>query len=198
MISVDRAFQLSPTEPGPERTRNALALNRSGDGGRAYDVPAAAYAMPGVQRTPPAWRVAVQEDLERHFLQIGTYEVDTKVSPDGSQSAGTSGTFTDMGADANYQFIVNPENPMSDGWSAHATVVHEALTIGAGNRATGFSTLDSFSAGAAWNIAGTVTPSIQYFRTAGSVGSLPVFLVQRPAEQRGSGRSGCICSVGSV
>ncbi len=163
MISVDSVFQSSPIGPG--------ARTRSNDGGRAYDVLPAADAMPRIEGTPPPWRVAVQEDLQRHFVQIGTYEVDAKVTPDDSQSAGTSGTFTDMGADANYQFIINPESPVSDRLSAQATVVHEALTIGAGNRATGFNTLDAFRAGAAWSIAGTVTPSIQYFRTAGSVGA---------------------------
>jgi hypothetical protein len=159
---------------------NARQTGLSGDRGAEYDVlhatgPGPALGTPGVPGSVPYWRVAVQKDLERHFLQIGTYGINATALPLGTQAVGTTDTFTDIGADANYQFIVDPGSAVSDSLAAQATLVHEARSLDAGNRllgANGFNTFDAFRADASWRIGETVTPSIQYFRTSGSIGAV--------------------------
>ena len=120
----------------------------------------------------------MQKDLEQHFLQIGTYGMNASASPGGGQSAGTTDTVTDLGAEANYQFIVNSAGAVSDILSGHSILIHEARSLDAGNRVlgpNGFNTLDTFRTDVSWSIAETVTSSIQYFRTAGSVDAIQYF-----------------------
>src|ERR1019366_1471046 len=126
---------------------------------------------PWIQETFPYWRVAVQKDLERHFLQIGTYRTNADVSPGDSRPSGNTGAFTGTGADAHYQFTVNPDGAVSDILSAHATLIHQERSPDPGYREMGGSgndSFDTFLADASWSIGQTVTPSIQYFQPAGS------------------------------
>jgi hypothetical protein len=119
------------------------------------------------QESIPYWRVAVQKDLERHFLQIGTY----RMNAGDSQRSGNTGMFSGTGAGADYQFIVDPGGAVSDVLSAHATVIHQERSPDAGYRVMSGSGSDSFNtflADASWSIGQTVTPSIQYFQTVGS------------------------------
>jgi hypothetical protein len=134
-----------------------------------------AAAVPGVLGSIPYWRVAVAKELKRYFLQIGTYGMNAAITPGGNQSAGTMDTLTDLGFAASYQFILNPGSAVIDKLSAGATMVHEYRSLGDPNRvlgAAGFNTLDTFRAEASWSLADIVTPSVQYFRTSGSVGAI--------------------------
>jgi hypothetical protein len=135
-----------------------------------------ATGAPPPQGVSPHWRVAVQKDLERHFLQIANYETDTGMAAAGGHPSAGTDVFSDKGADASYQFIVDPGSADSDRLSVHATLIHETRSLGAGNRTLGsnaFDTLDTFRANASWSIGDTITPSIQYFRTAGSIEAVP-------------------------
>jgi hypothetical protein len=126
---------------------------------------------PGIDGFTPYWRVAIQKDLQRHFFQIGTYGLNANIFPGGNQTAGTADTYTDMAADASYQFIINPKNVTSDMLSAHAVLVHENQSLGASSRllgTNGSNTLDTFRADASYSFGATVTPTLQYFRTSGS------------------------------
>ena len=126
---------------------------------------------PGIDGFVPYWRVAVQKDLERHFFQIGTYGLNANIFPGGNQSAGTADTYTDIAADANYQFMINPKSVVGDVLSAHATIIHETQSLGASSRllgTNGTNTLDTFRADASYSFAATITPSIQYFHTGGT------------------------------
>ena len=126
---------------------------------------------PGIDGFVPYWRIALQKDLERHFFQIGTYGLNANIFPNGDKSAGTTDGFTDIAADASYQFIVNPKSVVSDMLSAHMTFIHETQSLGASSRlagSNGFNTLDTFRIDASYSFGATVTPSIQYFRISGS------------------------------
>ena len=168
--SGSRAAALGADTPWNDTRRTELAGYRGSENAVLSitgHVPATATRW--IHGSIPYWHVAVQKDLERHFLQIGTYGLSASAASGG---AGTTDTFTDVAADASYQFIVNPGVVVSDILSAHATVIHEVRSLGASNRilgANGFDTLDTFRANASWSIADAVTTSMQYFRTAGSV-----------------------------
>lgn len=136
----------------------------------ATDVVPVAQA-PRIDGFAPYWRVAVQRDLERHFFQVGTYGLNANIFPNGDKSAGTTDSFTDVAADASYQFIVNPRSVVSDMLSAHMTLIHEYQSLGASSRlagSNGANTLDTFRIDMSYSFAATVTPSIQLFRVSGS------------------------------
>jgi hypothetical protein len=133
---------------------------------------AAPTGTPWIQDSIPYWRVAVQKDLQQHFLQIGTYGMNASLFPRGGQSAGTTDALTDLGAGANYQFIVDPGSAFSNILAAHSTLIHETRSFDASNRANGIYALDTFRADLSWAIGDTVTPEIQYFRTTGSTDAM--------------------------
>ena len=119
------------------------------------------------QGAVPYWRVAVQKNLQQHFLQISTYGLNASQLATGSYSDGRTERFTDHGADANYQLILAPGG--SSIISAHSVVLHETRPLDAGTRANGILGFDTVRADVSWGIADTVIPSIQYFRSAGSI-----------------------------
>ncbi len=125
----------------------------------------------GVDGFIPYWRLAIQRDFGQHYLQVGTYGLNANIFPGGDHSAGTADSFTDIAADANYQFILDPKSVVSDMLSAHMTVIHESQSLGASSRllgTNGFNTLNTFRADVSYSFAATVTPSLQIFRTSGS------------------------------
>ena len=116
------------------------------------------------QGTVPYWRVAVQKNLQQHFLQIGTYGMTAGQSPAGGQSADRFAA-----ADANYQFIFGPGSGVTNILSARSIVLHEIRSLDASARTNNLFMFDTFRAGMSWGIADTITPSIQYFRSGGSI-----------------------------
>jgi hypothetical protein len=55
----------------------------------------------------PYWRVAVEKNIGNHSLEIGTFGLAAAVLPMGLSQAGTD-SFTDVGIDAQYQFLGDP------------------------------------------------------------------------------------------
>jgi hypothetical protein len=130
--------------------------------GRTIDLdPAGAQPDTGPSWITSHWHVALQKELERHFLQIGTYEAQPSPSAD----------MTDVAAGASYRFIINSNSNASDSLSAHATIIHGIRSSAADAMFSGLRVLDAFRADASYSFADTITPSIQYFRTAGAGGA---------------------------
>jgi hypothetical protein len=124
----------------------------------------------------PYWRIAVQKDLERHFLQIGTYRRSVRLASGGNPSAGITDSLNDTAAGASYRFTIDPNGLVSDVLSAHASLSHEGRPLGANSTAlgtNGFNARDTFRAGASYSFSETVTPSIQYFRSSGPADPFP-------------------------
>jgi hypothetical protein len=148
--------------------------------GLGYDVLNATGIVPvaGTDKTIgviPYWRFAVQQEIGRHYLQVGTYGLNASVAPGGIEIPGHVDQFTDFALDANYQFRVNPRDVTSDMISAHATLIHEDAWLGASQISGGalpFHGLDTFRADISYSIGATVTPTIQYFQTKGTSDAL--------------------------
>jgi hypothetical protein len=119
----------------------------------------------------PYWRLALQREFGRSYLQVGTYGLSASVLPGGVDIPGRVDRFTDTALDANYQFTANPKIVTSDMISAHATFIHEDASlraseiIGGARLSHGLNTL---RADVSYSLGATVTPSIQYFRTSGT------------------------------
>ena len=144
--------------------------------GLGYDVLNATGVTPvaGADKTRgliPYWRVALQQDWGRHYVELGSYGLTASVLPGGIDIPGHSDRFTDTALDATYQFVLDPKKLISDMLSAHATLIHENASLGASKIATGVikaHTLDTFRIDASYSIAATVTPTLQYFWTGGT------------------------------
>jgi hypothetical protein len=143
-----------------------------------------AYALRRVDQVPiddgnrttsfiPYARLAVIKDLGQHHAQIGAYGLTANVVPGGGQTLGFRTHVTDVGFDANYQFIFDTAKTASDMISAHATFIHEDSSMGLDAQtvtgALGRHSLDTFRADVSYSIGATVTPSMQYFQTTGTM-----------------------------
>jgi hypothetical protein len=117
----------------------------------------------------PYWRVALQQDFGRNYVELGAYGLSASVLPGGVDIAGQSERFVDRALDATYQFTFDPRNVVSDMVSAHSTFIHEDASlnpspIDVGRKSHG---LDTFRADVSYSIAATITPTVQYFWTGG-------------------------------
>lgn len=123
----------------------------------------------------PYARVALMKDWgdKRHHAEIGAYALSASVVPGGDQTLGFGVRKTDIALDATYQFITDPSKVTSDRLSAHATYIRETARMA--NEALALTGalqnhwLDTMRFDVSYSIAATVTPSIQYFRTTGTV-----------------------------
>ena len=122
----------------------------------------------------PYARVALIKDWNKtgHHLELGAYGISGNVVPGGGQTLGFTVRKTDLALDATYQFISNPSLVTSDRLSAHATLIHETAKLASDGLAlTGALPdhwLDTMRVDVSYSFAATVTPSVQYFRTAGT------------------------------
>jgi hypothetical protein len=144
--------------------------------GVGYDVLNATGIVPvaGTDKTRgliPYWRAALQQNFGRSYVELGTYGLSASVLPGGVDIAGQADRFTDTALDASYQFVFNPKSVVGDMVSAHATLIHEAASLGASALIEGAERshgLDTFRADVSYSIAATITPTIQYFQTTGT------------------------------
>ena len=144
--------------------------------GLGYDVLNATGIVPvaGTDKTrglTPYWRLALQQDFGRSYVELGTYGLYDSVEPGGIDVPGAADSFTDTALDSNYQFTFNPKSVTSDIVSAHATFIHEAASLKASEALVGAQQshqLETFRADLSYSIGATVTPTIQYFQTNGT------------------------------
>jgi hypothetical protein len=121
--------------------------------------------------TAPYWRVALQHDHGRSNWEIGTYGIIASILPGGLSPSGHTDHFTDIAADANWQFTFFPRLVASDVISTHATIIHEDQDLAASAALSGAGPhghLTTMRADISYSIAATVTPSAQIFRTTGT------------------------------
>ncbi len=79
----------------------------------------------------PYWRVAVEPNFGNHSLEFGTFGLKSSVVPMGMSSAGND-SFTDIGVDAQYQYLGDPHAvTFRAAWihENHATGASQALGL---------------------------------------------------------------------
>lgn len=122
--------------------------------------------------TAPYWRLALTHDWgKRVNWEIGTYGIAADVLPGGLSPSGRADRFTDVAADANWQFTLSPRRITSDILSFHATIIGEAQDRAASALladASRHGNLTTMRADLSYAIAATYIPTIQLFRTSGS------------------------------
>jgi hypothetical protein len=119
----------------------------------------------------PYGRLALMQDWGGHHVELGAYGLAADVFPGGVKQFGLTDHLSDLGFDANYQFIADPSKVTSDMLSAHATYIHEVGRLEASQTISGAllnHSLDTFRVDVSYSFAATVTPTFQYFRTSGT------------------------------
>jgi hypothetical protein len=121
----------------------------------------------------PYWRLAVQHDHGRSNWEIGTYGIDASILPGGALPGAGADHYTDVAADANWQFTFHPRAVASDVISAHATIITEDQHFAASALpGSAVGNLTTVRADISYSMAATVTPSAQWFSTTGSAGGV--------------------------
>jgi len=124
------------------------------------------------QGAAPYWRVAYEQRWDRNSLEVGAYGISAHTHPgNGTALAGPVDKYTDVAADAQYQFIGEEHL-----FTALATYIHESQTLDA-------SVIDKFAANTDNNLKTfkltgeyyyhrKIGGSIAYFSTSGSSDAL--------------------------
>lgn len=100
-----------------------------------------------IKGVSPYWRLAVQRDWTKHYLEVGTYGLTSALYPSGV--TGLTDKYTDLAVDMQYQYSMTNSN-----LTAHATWIHENQDLDA-----------TFAAGAATE----ESNDLNSFRVDGSV-----------------------------
>jgi hypothetical protein len=116
----------------------------------------------------PYWRLALQHQRGKHSLELGTYGLYAKISPEG-RTSGPTDKFTDIALDAQYQYIGNKHL-----LTAGTTWIHEDQDWDAGfrlgNTARKSSFLNTFKANVNYyynSHFGKLGGKVAYFSTTG-------------------------------
>jgi len=144
--------------------------------GLGYDVLNATGEVPvtgadRVEGVVPYGRVALEQQVGRSYFELGGYGLHASIDPGGGFADDRLDHYTDLAADANYQFILNPRSVTSDMLSAHATYIHESGQLDASSDLLGIDpnhNVEEFRADVSYSVASTWTPTVQYFQAHGN------------------------------
>ncbi len=113
----------------------------------------------------PYWRVALQPAFNEHAFEVGTFGLSEKRYPGGTKTNGTD-RLTDVGFDAQYQFLGDPNYV-----SFQASWIHESQDLEADaavNSTNQRNTLQRFKAKTSYIYDSTYEGTIGYFDTRGT------------------------------
>jgi hypothetical protein len=116
----------------------------------------------------PYWRLALQHQWGEHSLELGTYGLYAKISPEG-RTRGPTDKFTDIAVDAQYQYIGKKHILTADTTWIHEDQDWEA-SFPLGNRARQSSFLSTFKAKVNYynnSRFGKLGGTVAYFSTIG-------------------------------
>jgi hypothetical protein len=115
----------------------------------------------------PYWRVALQHDFGNHYLEFGTFGLDTNVFVGGTDTIGRSDHLTDVALDATYNYTGDSDNIVT----GYITYIHENQDLNESSVLLGSNahdTLDTFRVNGSYSYQNTYTLSGQYFQTTGT------------------------------
>jgi hypothetical protein len=145
-----------------------VALYRTAANGITKPLGAGTTTDTVVHSAVPYWRLALQHQWGEHSLELGTYGLYAKISPEGSTS-GPTDKFTDIAVDAQYQYIGKKHI-----LTAETTWIHEDQNWEAsfllGNTARQSSFLNTFKANVNYYYYGRfgkLGGTVAYFSTIG-------------------------------
>ncbi|MGZ5016303.1 MAG: cytochrome C [Methylobacter sp.] len=116
----------------------------------------------------PYWRVALQKDWQGHFFALGHYGMSADVIP-GRDRINGSDHYTDVAADATYQYMANPKHI----FEVKTTYIYEdqklsATRLASGDPSTGRSYLTTYKLNLAYTFDQTYGVTFGYNKINGS------------------------------
>lgn len=115
----------------------------------------------------PYWRLALEHDFGDHYIEFGTFGLDTNVFVGGLDKSGRSDHLTDVALDATYNYNGSADNVLA----GYATYIHEHQNLNQSSFLLGSNhndTLDTFRVNGSYSYQNTYTLSGQYFQTVGT------------------------------
>ncbi len=112
----------------------------------------------------PYWRLALQKDWEHQYLMVGTFGLHTSLFPD--VLTGPRNTYTDVGADAQFESAVGTGNVVVRGTWIHESQTLDATAAAGGSNAK--NTLKALRLNASYYPRQWLGVSGGYFDTSGS------------------------------
>ncbi len=118
-----------------------------------------------IKGVSPYWRVALQKNWTKHYLEIGTFGLNTQLYPEGV--SGLNNKYLDIGVDLQYEYTLNTGSIL-----VHSSWIKEKQTLDA-SYAAGGSQNDKLDLGS-FKIDGTVyfqkgfAATLGYFAVSGS------------------------------
>lgn len=186
---VQSAFQVKPTTSGP-LLAGGLAQQAAGAGAYVF-WKQTLYAEVSLYQTAngiwsfmsqgtqnpdqtklkggnPYWRIALSHDWGPHSAMIGLFGLDAHVYPDNEDPTGPTSHFSDVGVDAQYQYLLDPHAV-----TVTASYIHEKTTwasslVDAGAVSNPSDTLYQFRLKGSYVYNTRYGASLTYFRVGGS------------------------------
>ena len=115
----------------------------------------------------PYWRLALQHQFDGHYFSLGTFGLRANIVPGRDHTFGMN-EYSDLGADANYQFLGSGKHI----FEYKASYIREDQKLGAGyqfgNATNVNNRLFSLHSNASYTYDQTYSVNLGYFRTSGS------------------------------
>lgn len=114
-----------------------------------------------IDGSAPYWRVALQKDFNGHYVALGHFGMRADVIPDVSVNGSRADRFSDLGVDATYQYMVNPDHivELKGAYIRESQDFRETGALHPSNR------LDTFRINAAYTFEQTYGLTFGYNRT---------------------------------
>ena len=166
----------------------ALTVYRSSHLGQPLPNPGTNFDI-NIQGAAPYWRLAWQQTMGNNYLEVGTYGIHVRSTP--QAVTGPENTYTDFAFDTQYERTI--PRFRNNLFTLHGTYIHEKSTLTADvqNLTAAFAEhhLDTFRVNGIYHFGYRYIPSFGYFVTTGTADSLLYKPVPIDGSANGSPRS---------
>jgi len=149
----------------------AATIYRSDHLGGPQPNPGTGFAF-NIQGVAPYWRLAWQQTLGNNYLEVGTYGMHARSTP--NAVAGLEDSYTDVAADLQYERIFPKVS--NDLLTVHSTYIHENSDLNAAFAAAGASFiphhLNTWRADGTWHFGNKYGATLGTFDTTGTTDPL--------------------------
>lgn len=186
---VQSSFQVAPSSSGP-LLAGGLAQQAAGAGGYLF-WNKTLYAELSLYRTAngfwsfmsqgtqnadqtklkganPYWRLALSHDWRAHSAMVGLFGLEARVYPDNEDPTGDTSRYSDVGIDAQYQYVLDPHAVMVTASYIHERIKWAPQLVDDGSVTNSTDTVNLFKLKGSYVYGARYGASLMYFRIGGS------------------------------
>jgi hypothetical protein len=116
----------------------------------------------------PYWRIALSHDWGPHSAMIGTFGLNARLYPDNEDPTGDTSRYNDVGVDAQYQYLLDPQAVTVTASYIREKTTWAAPLVDAGAVSNSSDTLSQLKIKASYVYNARYGASLTYFRVGGS------------------------------